>query len=469
MSYSIYRPFRGLAATATLAAAACTVAFAQTSTTPDQPATQAAAQTQGTSIPDAQVEANVLKALAGSPDIANQPITTDTVYGVVTLTGSVQTEDLRTQTENIVARVAGVKKVVDELNLGSQPASAAAGQPTGSQLPSSETAQNQAPPAGPDSDNTAQPAPNQQPYPAPQARPPYPQQPQYPQSQPYPQQQGQYPQYPQQAPGQYPQYPQQYPQQGAAPYPQQYPQGQPYPPRPYYGQPPQPGYAQQPPSNYGGQEAGQMVTVPNGALIRIRINQTLDSANTKPGTTFDGVVINDVVADGAIAIPRGATIQGTVVDAKKSGALAGRGELSLQLTQIILGGQSYPISSDVWAHNGADKTIQTVNSTAIGGGVGAAIGAIAGGGAGAAIGAGVGGALGLGSSAASHTGQVYIPAEGLLTFHLAQPLTVATLSQAEMDRISQGIPQAAGAPPVMRRRVYAPYPYYPYPYYPYRY
>jgi hypothetical protein len=156
-----------------------------------------------------------------------------------------------------------------------------------------------------------------------------------------------------------------------------------------------------------------------------------------------------------------------VVDAKKSGALAGRGELSLQLTQVTMGGKSYPIVSDIWAHNGADKTVQSVNSTVAGGAVGALIGAAAGGGEGAAIGAGVGGLLGLGSSAASHAGQVFVPSEGLLTFHLAQSATVSTVSQAEMDRLAQGVP---GSGPQQLQRRYPPgyygpaYRPYPYPY-----
>jgi hypothetical protein len=199
----------------------------------------------------------------------------------------------------------------------------------------------------------------------------------------------------------------------------------------------------------------------------MRINQTLTSASAKAGETFNGIVVNDVVAGGAVAIPRGATVQGTVVEAKKSGVLAGRGELSLQLTQVTLGGKSYPIVSDVWGHDTRDKTVQSVNSTVAGGAIGALVGAAAGGGAGAAIGAGVGGALGLGSSAASGSGQVFVPSEGLLTFHLAQPATVSTVSQAEMDRLAQGVP-AVVPPQQLQRRYppgYRPYPYgYPYPY-----
>jgi hypothetical protein len=228
---------------------------------------------------------------------------------------------------------------------------------------------------------------------------------------------------------------------------------------------------------YGGQEAGQMVTVQSGALVRIRINQPLDSGHSKPGQHFDGVVVNDVVADGAVAIPRGASVEGVVVDAKSSGTLAGRGELSLQLTQVTLGGKAYPIVSDLWAHNGGDKTVQTVNNTAIGTGVGALFGAAAGGGEGAAIGAGVGAALGLGASAASGRGQVYVPSEGMLTFHLTQPTTVATVSQMEMDRLAQGVGPARNPERLQRRYpavYYGPgygpyarpygYPYYPYPY-----
>ena len=76
----------------------------------------------------------------------------------------------------------------------------------------------------------------------------------------------------------------------------------------------------------------------------------------------------------------------------------------------------------------------------------------------------------MGTSAASGSRQVLVPSEAILTFHLAQPAPVTTISQAEMDRLSYGVP--AGAQPAMARRRYpAPYygpVYYPRPYpYPY--
>lgn len=385
-------------------------------------------------MPDAQIEANVLKGLAGAPDLANQSIATTTVYGTVTLTGTVASEAMRAEAETIASKAAGVQKVVDEVTLGTAQAVSSPDQAESQPLLQSDGTMAPAPSAQnapePGSTSSSDGSSSQQIVTA---------QPQ---------------------------------QQGPPPPPAYGPSGmqyrRPYPAQRFTNAPPQ-----QPGEGYPAQQAGLNVTIPSGVPVRIRINQALNSGVTKAGTEFDGVVVNDVIADGAVAIPRGASVQGVVVGAKKSGVLLGRGELSLQLTQVTLGARSYPIVSDVWSHHGGDKTIQTVNSTAVGGGVGALFGALAGGGAGAAIGAGVGGALGLGSSAASGSGQLFVPSEGLLTFHIAQPTTVATVSQEEMNRLSQGVPQGGQAPPPVRRRFYYPAPYYGpvfyRPYYPYPY
>src|SRR5271167_1474683 len=76
------------------------------------------AQTKPATMPDAQIEANVLKALAGAPELADQSITTTTVYGVVTLNGAVRDEPSRDLAEHLVANTAGVQKVVDQLTIG---------------------------------------------------------------------------------------------------------------------------------------------------------------------------------------------------------------------------------------------------------------------------------------------------------------------------------------------------------------
>jgi hypothetical protein len=205
-------------------------------------------------------------------------------------------------------------------------------------------------------------------------------------------------------------------------------------------------------------------------MLRIRINQGLSSKSAQPGVPFDAVVLNDVVADGAVAIPRGATVHGVVSDVKNSGQLAGHPELSLQLTGVTLAGKVFPLVSDQWSTAGPDKAGRTVSNTIGLSAMGAVIGAIAGGGPGAAIGAGAGAVAGLCVSSASGSPQAIIPPEAILTFHLSQPAPVTTISQAEMDRLGYGVPSASQ--PRLVRRPAPAYPpgYYPRPaYYPYPY
>jgi BON domain len=407
----------------------------------------ALAQDKAPAVPDAQVEANVLKALAGAPQLSDQNITSTTVYGSVTLSGVVRDEPTRVLAETLVSRTAGVAKVIDELTLGNADAS-------NSSSPAPQDAAQTGTNPNLQSDGTIA-SPEQQ---TPQA--------QYPNHAPDPDK------YVPPPISQSPPANNQQSQSGPPNAAQQPPYGAPYggaSPRQPYAPPPSPGGT----APYGAQQAGLPVLVPSGSMVRIRINQGLDSRHSQPGTTFDGVVVNDVIADGAIAIPRGATVEGKVAEVHQSGQLEGRGEVSLQLTSVILGGRQYPIVSDQWSISGGNKTAQTVGNTVGLGAVGALIGAVAGGGAGAAIGAGVGGAAGLGASAASGRSQAFIPPEAILTFHLAQPAQLATVSQAEMDRLAYGVPSGGQR---LQRRPPPPPPYYygpgyyPYPrayYYPY--
>jgi hypothetical protein len=378
--------------------------------------------------PDAQVESNVLRALAGAPELSTQNIQTSTVYGVVTLTGNVHDEALRTKAENLTARALGVKKVIDELTLGDTPAAPVADQASAPQPSPSD--QPDTPQAGQPvllSDGTYGPAPDgsgNQAAPAPQDA--------------------------QAAPMQAS--PQQNSQQGPPPRQQMYQRTS-----------PQQGNRYAPEGNGpvpGGQQAGLDVTVPAGSMLRIRINRGLDSNHIQPGATFDGVVLTDVIAGGAVAIPRGASVSGVVVDAKKAGVFKGEGELSLQINTLTLGGNTYPLPTNIWARNGRDKTAGTVNNTVGTSAVGAIIGAIAGGGEGAAIGAGVGAGAGLAGSAASPRGQIIVPPESVLTFTTAAPTSVKTLSEQEMSRLAYAAgPRRPAYPP--QRRYYGPYgPYY---------
>jgi hypothetical protein len=403
------------------------------------------AQSTAPTLPDAQIESNVLRALASATELSTQNIQSSTVYGTVTLTGNVHDETMRTTAENLVARAQGVQKVVDELALGDTPPP-----PPGNQADQGDpAAQNQGPPNGqPDgsqnsqmvlqSDGTYAPAPNQA---GDQGGAP-------PQDQNMQDQNGQ----------------------NGAPPPdgQDMQNGGALPPPPDGSQPQQgPPDGRQPmDQNYGppangapipgGQRAGIPVTVPPGSMLRIRINRGLDSNHIQAGANFDGTVLTDVVAGGEVAIPRGATVSGVVVGAKRAGVFKGQGELSLQINSVTLAGQVYPLNTDVWDESGRDKTPGTVGATVGTSAFGALLGGLAGGGVGAAIGAGAGAGVGLAGSAATPRGQIIIPPESVLVFSTAAPATVNTVSEREIERLSyQAGPSQPTGPP--RVRYYSPY------------
>jgi hypothetical protein len=384
----------------------------------------AAGLAQQKTLPDAQIEANVLKSLASAPELADQAIGSSTVYGVVTLSGSVETEAMRDKAEQLVANTDGVKKVVDELTIGT-PAPAQTGVSTLPQDQEDPNAQSSAEDQGPQTAASIPPPPAS---------------------------------YSQNSPDQVEQ------PDGAPPAP------------PYPGYPSNPGYPPGPPSVRSThriqQQAGQSVIVPAGTIIRVRINQAMDSRHSQPGTPFDGVVLNDIFSDGMVAVPRGATVQGRVSDTQPGGSFRGRGGIALELTDVIVDGHTYPFATTPWSHTGYDKTGQTVGTTAGMGATGAMIGAIAGGGPGALLGAGLGAIAGLGVSSASRQGEAAVPSEAIVSFRLAQQTALTTVSQAELDRLGSGLPPPAAAPS-MRRRYYPPPPppypygpvYSPYPYY----
>jgi hypothetical protein len=192
----------------------------------------------------------------------------------------------------------------------------------------------------------------------------------------------------------------------------------------------------------------------------------VDNKKAVDGTPVQFTVIQDVTLDGMLAIPRGATVEGVVADTKKSGALGGSPELALTLTSLNMGGQSYPLTSDVFKVKGPNKAGRTVGNAFGGAVLGTIIGCAADRGLGCAIGAGAGAAAGTAASAATPGPNVWIPAEALVTFHLKAPVTVNPVSQQEAARLAQGL--YPGGPNLYRRGYYpygSPYAAGPYGYY----
>ena len=389
-----------------------------------QPAAQPAAP-QGPRA-DGQIEMDVVHALDASAALKNDLITAATIQSEVTLSGTVSTEASKQLAESIAAHVDGVTKVNNNLKVGN-PAADAQNMPPApetQEMPDADQSQVQQqtaglPPPGPAPGQGANPTPNESQAPA---RAPYPQQ-----------QQGAYPQPP--PPPQRPQY--------------QNPQYSQYPPQ----YPPAPRYA----------PATGPVTLPAGTLLQLRTSEPVDSKRAKDGEPVQFMVIQDVTMGGVLAIPRGAVVHGVIAEHKNvgSGSMGGSSSLALALTSLDLGGRNYPLESDQFKVKAPNKAGQTVGSALTGGVIGTIIGCAVGRGAGCAIGAGAGVAGGTALGAAEPGYRAWIPAEALVTFHIAAPITVAPVGPQEAARLAQGL--YPGGPALYRRAPYGS-PYYGYGY-----
>ncbi len=170
------------------------------------------------------------------------------------------------------------------------------------------------------------------------------------------------------------------------------------------------------------------LVVPAKTPFHVTLDQALASNRSSPGDHFAATVSEPVVVDGRVVIPRGAHVQGRVLDARPSGRLVGRAHLQLALESVEVNGKSYEIRTGSSFRVGADHrrwNLATIGGT---GGGGLFLGALAGGAKGALIGGPIG--AGAGTAAAYFAGKrdVRLSVETPLQFKLAQPLTIDSLT-----------------------------------------
>ena len=400
---------------------------------------------------DGQIEMDVVRALDGSEALKNDLITAATIQTEVTLSGTVASDSSRQLAESIAKTVPGVSKVHNNLKVGNPADDAnAQGVDLGDQS-GQDVADNQQGPDNQGPDNVQNAPPDGQPNQNPNQDYGQNQPPAYGQDQ----QQPGYGQNPPPGYGQNP--PPSYGQNAPPPgYGQNYP-----PPPPQYPRQPQYGRGQLPPPRY--EMPRGPITVPPGTLMQVRTNEPVSSKQARGGEPIQFTLIQDVVLNGVLAIPRGATVHGVIAEVRhpEKGSLTGSAELALELTSLDLTGRTYSVQSDLFKVKGPGKGQRSAGSVVGGALLGAIIGGAVGHGPGAAIGAVAGGGAGAAASAATSGPGVWIPAEALVSFHLVTPVTVEPVNQQEAMRLAQGLYPGG---PALYRRPPAGYPYRPYYY-----
>jgi len=172
------------------------------------------------------------------------------------------------------------------------------------------------------------------------------------------------------------------------------------------------------------QPGAQMVTIPAGTSILVRMTDSIDTSTAQQGQAFGATLASNLGANGYTVARRGTPVYGQVIEANSAGRVSGVSKLSITLTQLVVAGHSTQLITDTYDTQGKSSTKRSMFRLFGGAGLGAAIGAIAGNaGMGAAIGAAAGGTL----AVVQHGNQVQIPSEALIQFVLEQDLTLPAL------------------------------------------
>ena len=172
----------------------------------------------------------------------------------------------------------------------------------------------------------------------------------------------------------------------------------------------------------------QKVTIPAGTQLTVRLSEPLDSERNQVGDQFRGSLGAPIVIDDQTVIPVGADVTGRVVAVQSAGRFAGASLLTLELTSMSVNGKTYNVQTNQWSRKGKGEGTNTAVKAGGGAALGALIGGLASGGRGAAIGAAAGGAAGTGVAATKKGQQIKLGTEASLNFQLASALTVTPQS-----------------------------------------
>lgn len=202
--------------------------------------------------------------------------------------------------------------------------------------------------------------------------------------------------------------------------------------------------------------ASEPVTVPYGSVLSVRLTESLSSDLNEKGDTFLASLASPFLLGNTVVIPKGAAIQGRIVEVQNAGRFSGKAALVIEATRLGYNGKTYDLHTSQYSKQGPSRSTGAAAKIGGGAGLGAILGAILGGGKGAAIGAVIGAGTGTGVEAATRGSTVQLPAESMLSFRLEAP--IAVMPSSTLQGMQSPAPGSSADPfssddrPVLKRR-----------------
>jgi hypothetical protein len=163
---------------------------------------------------------------------------------------------------------------------------------------------------------------------------------------------------------------------------------------------------------------GSMATVPTGTRMMVKMVDSVDSERNQVNDRFRGSLEANLMAGDVVVAPKGTTVFGRLLTADSAGRSGG--QLEFDLTDIVINGQTYSLSTTSNQAQGGTGS----GGTGTGARTGAAVGALTGGIGGAVRGAGTGAIVGTAAGGSTSGERVNIPAGTLVEFNLDHPVSL---------------------------------------------
>lgn len=103
----------------------------------------------------------------------------------------------------------------------------------------------------------------------------------------------------------------------------------------------------------------KQVTIPAGTRILIRTIESIDSSEQAAGYRFSASLETNLQVEDVVVAPRGTPVLGRLASASSAGRMTGSSELTLELTDIVIGGTAYPLLTNTYEIKGKGEGSNT--------------------------------------------------------------------------------------------------------------